>query len=227
MNNEFLRGFRAALPAAVGALIFGLVFGVLAAGKGIGAGMLAFMNLVIFSGSAQFVLVGMWGDGFPAWQMALAAAVVNVRYFLLTAAVAPMMEPYGWLKRAWLVHFITDENWAITMAESRRSPVGASFLLGGGISVLLGWFAGTLTGNGMGFSIPHPERYGMDFIFTAIFAALAVTMWRGKRDILPWAVAAGVALLANRILPGAWYVLLGGVAGAVSAAARVGKGEDS
>ena len=54
----------------------------------------------------------------------------------------------------------------------------------------------------------------MDFAVTAIFTALAVTMWRGKRDVLPWVVAAGVALAAHRMLPGAWYVLLGGVAGA-------------
>lgn len=227
MNAELLRGFMATIPAAIGALIFGLVFGVLAADKGIGTGMLAFMNLAVFSGSAQFVLVGMWRDGFPAWQMALAAAVVNVRYFLLTAAVVPLMEPYGWLKRAWVVHFVTDENWAITMAERRRSPVGADFLLGGGICVLLGWFAGTLTGNSLGVTIRHPERYALDFIFTAIFAALAVTMWRGKRDILPWAVSATVALLANRTLPGAWYVLLGGVAGALAAAFTAGKEKDS
>jgi len=225
LKGELARGARAAIPVSLGIVAYALVFGVLVAGKGIGIKTLAFMNLAVFSGSAQFVLVGMWQTGVSAWQMALAAAVVNVRYFLLTAAVAPMMEPYGWFERAWRVHFVTDENWALAMAERRKSPIGANYLLGGGILVMATWSLGTLAGHALGVSIRHPERFGMDFAFTAIFTALAVTLWRGKHDLLPWAVSAGVALLAHRVLPGAWYVLLGGLAGAFAAAA--GKGDPS
>lgn len=223
MTAEFARGFRASVPAGIGVLVYGLVFGVLAAEKGVSAPLLAVMNVAVFSGSAQLILVGMWSGGFPVWQVALAAAVVNVRYFLLTAAVAPLLEPFGKFGRAWRVHFVTDENWALAMAERRKYPVGANFLLGGGILVMVAWSLGTLAGHGLGVSIRHPGRFGMDFAFTAIFTALAVTMWRGKRDVLPWVVSAGVALAAHRMLPGAWYVLLGGLAGALTAA--VGKGE--
>lgn len=95
MTPEFARGFRASVPAGIGVLVYGLVFGVLAAEKGVSAPQLAIMNVAVFSGSAQLILVGMWSGGFPLWQVALAAAVVNVRYFLLTAAVAPLLEPYG------------------------------------------------------------------------------------------------------------------------------------
>jgi Predicted branched-chain amino acid permease (azaleucine resistance) len=85
------------------------------------------------------------------------------------------------------------------------------------------WFAGTKAGHSLGQAIPNPERYGMDFAFKAIFTALAVTMWRGRHDILPWAVSAAVALLAHRLLPGAWYVLLGGLAGSFTAATLKGE----
>ena len=87
------------------------------------------------------------------------------------------------------------------------------------------WFAGTLAGHALGLAIPDPARFGMDFAFTALFTALAVTMWRGRHDILPWVVSAAVALLAHNFLPGAWYVLLGGLAGSFTAAAM--KGEPS
>ena len=217
MNRDFRLGFRGAVPAGIGVLVYGLFFGVLAAEKGVTAPQLAFMNTVVFSGSAQLILVGMWGGGIPAWQMALAAAVVNVRYFLLTAAVAPLLTPFGRLGAAWRVHLVTDENWALTMAESRQRAVTGSYLVGGGVCVGLFWLASVTAGHGLGLSIPSPERFGLDFAFTALFAALAVTMWRGKRDIIPWAVSAAVAYVAFRLLPDAWYVLLGGTAGAVSA----------
>ncbi len=128
MTPEFARGFRASVPAGIGVLVYGLVFGVLAAEKGVSAPMLAVMNVAVFSGSAQFILVGMWGGGFPAWQVALAAAVVNVRYFLLTAAVAPLLGPFGKIGSAWRVHFVTDENWAVTMARAAEGRSREIFL---------------------------------------------------------------------------------------------------
>lgn len=220
MTPEFARGFRASVPAGIVVLVYGLVFGVLAAEKGVSASLLAVMNVAVFSGSAQFIIVGMWGGGFPVWQVALAAAVVNVRYFLLTAAVAPLLEPFGKIGSAWRVHLVTDENWAVTMAESRKRQVAGDFLVGGGVCVGLFWFFSVLAGHGLGLSIAAPERFGLDFAFTALFAALAVTMWRGRKDVFPWAVSAAVAFAAFKALPGAWYVLLGGAAGAAAAAMK-------
>lgn len=225
MREDFLKGFKATIPAGIGVLVYGLVFGVLSAEKGVTAAMLAFMSIFIFSGSAQFIIVAMWGDVFPVWQVALAAAVVNVRYFLLTAAVAPLFEPLGHWSRAWRVHIISDESWAVTMAENRKRPAGVDFLLGSGVCVGSFWIVSVLAGHTMGFTVASPERFGLDFAFTSLFAALAVTMWRGRRDVLPWLVSAAVAWGAYRLLPGAWYVLLGGLSGAATAA-LLGRGEE-
>lgn len=216
-GGDFYKGFRASVPTGLGVLTYGLVFGVLCAETGLSFSVLALMNVAVFSGSAQAVIVGMWNDGFPVWQMAVAAAVVNVRYFLLTAAVAPLMEHVGWLGRAWRVHFVTDENWAITMAEWRRSEVTVEHLVGGGVCVGIFWFSSVMVGHSLGFTLENPEKYALDFAFTALFTALAVNMWRGKRDVLPWLVSAGTAFLAWKHLPGAWYVLLGGISGSAAA----------
>ena len=219
-DGEFYKGFRASVPTGLGVLTYGLVFGVLCAETGLSFPMLALMNVAVFSGSAQTLIVGMWNGGFPVWQMAVAAAVINVRYFLLTAAVAPLMEPCGWFGRAWRVHLVTDENWAITMAEWRKREVTVDHLVGGGVCVGLFWFFSVMVGHSLGFTLENPERYALDFAFTALFTALAVNMWRGGKDIFPWLVSAGTAFLAWRHLPGAWYVLLGGIAGSVAAALK-------
>jgi len=55
----------------------------------------------------------------------------------------------------------------------------------------------------------------LDFAFTAVFTALAVSLWRGKRDILPWVGTAIFAILAEKVLPGKWYIVIGGVGGAL------------
>ena len=64
---------------------------------------------------------------------------------------------------------------------------------------------------------------GLDFGFTAVFLALVAGLWRGRSDLLPWAVAAAVAVAGHLLLPGQWYVLLGGLAGSLVGAVRYGR----
>jgi predicted branched-subunit amino acid permease len=45
-------------------------------------------------------------------------------------------------------------------------------------------------------------------------------MWKGKSDILPWAVAAVAAVAAHHLLPGQGYILLGGLAGSLAGVMR-------
>ena len=43
-------------------------------------------------------------------------------------------------------------------------------------------------------------------------------MWRGKSDIVPWMVAAVAAMVAARLIPGNWYILIGGLVGSFAGA---------
>jgi predicted branched-subunit amino acid permease len=74
---------------------------------------------------------------------------------------------------------------------------------------------GTLLGHQLGALVTRPERFALDFAFVAVFTALTVSMWRGKSDLLPWIVAAVLAIAAQRGLPGKWYILIGGLGGAL------------
>jgi predicted branched-subunit amino acid permease len=44
-------------------------------------------------------------------------------------------------------------------------------------------------------------------------------MWRGRGDALPWAGAIVLALVSEKFLPGKWYIVIGGVGGALVAGA--------
>ena len=67
----------------------------------------------------------------------------------------------------------------------------------------------------LGNTIQDPSQWGLDFAFTAVFIALLVGLWTGKKDLIPWIVAGVVAVVASQILPGKWYILLGGLAGSL------------
>ena len=94
----------------------------------------------------------------------------------------------------------------------------AAFLLGSGLTVFAAWQGATLSGYLLGSAISDPARLGLDFAFSAVFLALLVSMWKGKTTLLPWAVAAVVSIAAWMVLPGKWYIVLGGLAGSLAGA---------
>jgi predicted branched-subunit amino acid permease len=51
-----------------------------------------------------------------------------------------------------------------------------------------------------------------------VFSALTVSLWRGKGDIVPWSVAVVLALICEKFLPGKWYIVVGGIGGALASA---------
>ena len=54
----------------------------------------------------------------------------------------------------------------------------------------------------------------------AVFVVVATIMFRGKRDLAPWAVAIAAALASKWLIGGNWYIVIGGLAGGIYGALR-------
>lgn len=217
-----MAGARKCAPIAVSGFAIGLVFGTLAGQAGLNAVEAALMSALVFSGAAQFVVIGMWTASPPAGAIALATLVVGLRHLLMGAALAPVFSRLPRLKAYASVFFMADENWALTMGEFGKGRRDGAFLLGGGLLMALSWTVSTFIGGTLGGALENPARWGLDFAFTAVFLALIAGMWKGRSDLLPWTVAALVAVAAHHWLPGQWYILLGGLSGSLAGVARRG-----
>ena len=217
-----LAGARKCVPIAVSGSAIGLVFGTLAGQAGLAAGEAALMSALVFSGAAQFVVVGLWGSPLPVATIVLTTLVVGLRHLLMGAALGPAFSKLPRLKAYGSVFFMADENWALTMGEFAKGRRDGGFLLGGGLLMFVAWTGSTLIGGLFGSVVEHPARWGLDFAFTAVFLALISGMWKGRSDLLPWTVAAVVAVAAYQWLPGQWYILLGGLAGSLAGVRRRG-----
>jgi predicted branched-subunit amino acid permease len=216
--SYLIKGAVANLPVAASVAAYGSVLGVLAAQKQIAWTTLLLMNLSIFAGSAQFVMVEMWAPPLPIVEIIFAAAVINLRYLLIGASLNPIFQGTSLARKSLIMHFVADENWAVTMAAYRNGSAAPGFLLGGGICLAAVWSCGTLIGHRLGAVINDPAVFALDFAFLAVFTAMAISLWRGKVDILPWIIAALASVAADQVLPGKWYVVIGGVSGALASA---------
>jgi 4-azaleucine resistance transporter AzlC len=213
-----LAGARKCLPVAISGCVIGLVFGTLAGQAGLGAGEAALMSVLVFSGAAQFVVLGLWASPLPLATIALTTLVVCLRHVLMGAALGPVFSKLPRLEAYGSVFFMADENWALTMGEFAKGRRDGAFLLGGGLLMFLAWSGSTFVGGAFGGAVEDPARWGLDFAFTAVFLALISGMWKGRSNLLPWTVAAAVAVAAHHWLPGQWYILLGGLSGSLAGA---------
>lgn len=212
-----LAGFRACIPIALGVVTYGLVFGVLARQAGLSVLETGLMSAIVFAGSAQFVAIELWQTPLPSLTIVLTTLVVNLRHILMGAALRPWFSNLGPAETYVSAFFMTDENWALTMGELADGSTNAAFLLGSGIALFLAWITSTVTGAAVGGIVTDVARYGLDFAFTAVFITLLVGLWEGRSDLVPWISAALVAVGASQVLPGSWYILLGGLAGSLIA----------
>jgi 4-azaleucine resistance transporter AzlC len=215
-----LEGARRIVPLALGVFAYGLVFGVLAHQAGLSLLESLLMSGLVFAGTAQFVALSLWIMPLPVGAIILTTLVINLRNLLMGAAIRPWLAKLGPLKTYASVFFLADENWALTMTAYANGSTNGAMLLGSGLVLYLSWVGATLAGQTVGGIIRDPARWGLDFAFSAAFLALLVGMWKGKRDIAPWLVAAVAAIVAAHWLPGKWYILIGGLAGSITGAVQ-------
>ncbi len=217
MNNDFRYGFITNLPIGISVFAYGSILGMMCTQKGVEFYELLLMNFFVFAGSAQFVMVDMWGSSLDILGIVIAALMINLRYFLIGASLHPLFIHSSKKEKFKYMHLVADENWAVTMQKMKTESLSPLFLFGGGVCMLFTWSLGTTSGYIFGGFISDPAKYGLDFAFIAIFTALAFSMYKGKGDLLPWLITAVCAYFAELLIGGKFYIVIGAIMGSLSA----------
>ncbi len=211
-----LLGAKRTIPLAISVFAIGIVFGVLARQAKLSVLDAMLMSGLVYAGASQFVALSLWtAIPFPVTTIILTTFIVNMRHMLMGASLRPWFSELSPWKVYTSVFFMVDESWAMTMNDFAKGGRDAGFLLGSGFILYVAWVSSAVIGRTVGAWIQNPAQWGLDFAFTAVFTALLIGMWKGKSNLLPWAVAAVVAVAAAHWLPGKWYILIGGFAGSV------------
>jgi predicted branched-subunit amino acid permease len=171
---------------------FGLVYGLAARDAGFSVIEATAMSVFVNAGAAQFAAVGLVSQG-TAWPTIVAlTALLNARHLLYSAAIAPWVVARPRLERAAMAHVLTDETFALSLAHFRRlgrwDPVG--YWLAAAIDCIP-WPIATMAGVLGGQLIPDPAMFGLDVVFPAAMAGLAVGLI-GRRAELNAAVFGGI-----------------------------------
>ena len=173
------------------------------------------MNVFIFAGTSQFIIVDKWNSISEIFTIVAAALLINLRYFLIGASLNSLFKKSSLRDKFIYMHLVADENWAVTIERSKRESITPLFLFGGGICLFSIWSIGTYIGYIFSGYISDPSKYALDFAFIAIFTALCFNLYQGKRNLIPWLIAAVVAYVTEYLFGGNLYIVLGAIAGSL------------
>jgi predicted branched-subunit amino acid permease len=212
-------GVRHTFALLPGTAVFGMAYGTVAAQKGLTFAEAAAMSAFVFSGSAQLVGMEIWSNPVTVGMiltLAAASLVVGLRLVLMGASLQPWLGGLPPTKIYPALLLNTDSTWLIALRFREEGGNDPSVLVGAGLAQWITWVASSMAGYALGNLITRPERFGLDLVLPIFFVAMLVPLWRGARNALPWAVAGVAALIAQYLLPGYWYIVIGALAGAVS-----------
>jgi 4-azaleucine resistance transporter AzlC len=215
-----LVGARRSWPLAAGVFAYGVPWGVLARAAGLSPLECLLMSALVFAGTAQYVALGLWAAPPPVPALVLTTLVVNLRFVLMGMVAARWFEHAPRLRAHAATFLLTDEVWALTVADVARGGRNAALLPGGGMLLWLAWVTSTTIGRFAGALIVDPAVVGLDVVLVGTLIALLVGMWEGKRTAAPWLAAGVTAVVASRLLPGTWYIGAGCLAGSLLAVVR-------
>ena len=211
-DSEFRAGLRAAAPLALPTLALGASFGVLAQPV---MGSLApiVMSILVFSGGAQFAVLGVLAAGGGATAAASAGVLMNARWLPMSFALAPSLRG-RLLKRTAESQAIVDASFVL--ADRGDGTFSPGRLVGATLPQAVSWITGTILGVVAIGAIPDPQAIGLDAVFPAFYLVLLLGEVDGPRARATVAVAAAITLALMPFAPAGVPVI------AAAAAALIG-----
>jgi 4-azaleucine resistance transporter AzlC len=200
---------------AVSAAGFGFVFGLAARNAGYSPVEAVAMSVFGFAGAAQFAAVGYVNAGLPWLPIVVLTFFLNARHLLYSASLAPRLRHVPFLERAAMAHFLTDEAFALAATHFHR--LGRvdipGYWIGAIVGVFIPWNLATLAGVLLGAAIPDPSRFGLDLVFPAAMAGLAVGLATGRREVVAAGAGAAIGVVLSLVLGPAVGIVAGGLLG--------------
>jgi 4-azaleucine resistance transporter AzlC len=173
------------------------------------------MSVIAFAGASQFAAVGYVAAGLPWLPIIVLTFFLNARHLLYSASLAPRLRHVSILQRAAMAHVLTDEAFALAATHFHR--IGRvdvpGYWIAAVLAVFIPWNLATIAGYLLGSAIPDPAVLGLDIVFPAAMAGLAVGLMTGRREIVAAGAGAAIGVIASLALGASVGIVVGGLVG--------------
>lgn len=186
-------GLRDVAPILLGLAPYGLITGVSGAAAGINAVDMVIMSAVVYAGASQLAAVSLIGASAAPWVVLLTVGLINLRFLMYSASLAPWVQRYGPASRALISYLLVDHSYALSVIRYAREGEDfdrRDYYLAMGVVVWLQWSLMTALGAVLGAQLPAALQ--LDFAVPLSFLALVVPLVTTRPALA--AAATGTAL---------------------------------
>ncbi len=190
-------GFKAGVPSLFGIAAWGLVVGVAMVKSGLSVTQALGMTLFVFAGSAQLASLPLIVVAAPIWVVFATALVVNLRFVIFSALLAPHFSHLPWQQRVMLGYTAGDMTVALFLQrfpEEKPALGKVSYLKGLLYPNWTAWQVGSIAGIFLGSAVP--AEWGLGFAGSLAILCILVPMVLGSAALSGVVVASITAVLA-------------------------------
>ncbi|MBU6256374.1 MAG: AzlC family ABC transporter permease [Chloroflexi bacterium] len=196
------------------AIIVGGIFGFTARQGGLSLLEAIAFSSILFAGASQFAALGLLAVNTPWPSIVLLVWLLNARHLLYSASVAPYTAQLSRRLRAGLAYLLTDEAFALTTAHiARLGRIDIPAAWYAGLTIFVPWNGATIAGWLAGAALPNPALFGLDVVFAAAMAGLAIGLVKDRAALLALVVGCVSAVAAALVVDSSAAILLGGLLG--------------
>lgn len=185
-------------PVAFGYIPLGIAFGILFQEMGYGWYWPGVMGLVVFAGSAQFMVIALMKAQAGLAEIFLVTLLLNLRHIFYGLSFVQRYAKLG-LAKVYLIFGLTDETYSLltTLPEPSQTHRLKYYLSVTSLNHMY-WVLGCALGGVFG-ELVAIRMEGLDFALTALFIVLAVEQYDSKKR-MDLVVFAGLSGLVAQIL---------------------------
>ncbi len=179
--NALKPAFQTSLPIMAGYGFLGLTYGIYMHELGFSFLYPMLMAMVVYAGSAEFLIGNMLLGSFHPLQTFLMILMVNARHLFYGLSMLDKYKGLGW-KKFFLIFGMSDETFALT--GSSHVPEGVDrgwYLLWITWLDETYWVIGATVGGLIGPFLKF-DLQGLDFVLTVMFTAIFADNWMREKN---------------------------------------------
>jgi predicted branched-subunit amino acid permease len=200
MNKDFLAGAKGTLPILIGVIPFAMISGAGAVSVGLTFFETLGISVIVFAGASQLVVYQLMSAGSPWFIMVLTAWVVNLRFTMYSATLAPYLQKLSTEKKALLAYMLSDQAFGVSLSHFAENEEVSHrwYYFGAAFTVWAAWQVSAVVGALLGALVP--PSWGFDFAFPLSFMALMFAALRDHPTVVA-ALAGGTTAVMAKGLP--------------------------
>jgi len=201
IKKEFVQGIQGALPILIGVIPFAMISGVAAVSVGLNFWEAMGMSVIVFAGASQLVVFQLMTAGSPWIIMVLTAWVINVRFTMYSATLAPYLQKLSTWRKALLAYMLSDQAFGVSLSHflaTKEEIDHRWYYFGAALLIWVTWQVSAMAGALLGSLVP--ASWGFDFAFPLSFMALMFSALRDRPTVAA-ALTGGLTAVLAKGLP--------------------------